>query len=154
MHDHKTIHAAIAEWGKAFCSKQLDHLMALYAPDAVVFDAIPPFSSGIEAMRDKVAACFAYFPAGAAIETRDLTVNVGGELAVAHFVWHFVGMPPDHPAGRLWLRSSIVWRAHANGGWLIVHDHCSAPFDPETEKVVLDLDTPTAATTATNCGEQ
>jgi len=152
MHDHKTVHAAITEWGEAFCNKQLDRLMALYAPDAVVFDAIPPFSSGIEAMGAKVAACFPHFPDGCAIETRDLTVNIGAEMAVAHFLWHFVDLPANHPAGRHWLRSSIVWRAHANGGWLIVHDHCSAPFDPYTEKVVLHPETVDVAAAASNCG--
>lgn len=148
------IHAAIAVWGKAFCNKDLDRLMALYAPDAVVFDAIPPFSSGIAAMRDKVASCFPHFPDGSAIETQDLSVSVGGEMAAAHFIWHFTALPADHPAGRLWLRSSIVWRLQPDGGWLIVHDHCSAPFDPHTEKIVLDPDVCGAEATAGSCGER
>lgn len=127
--------------------------MALYAPAAVVFDAIPPFSSGIAAVRDKVVSCFPYFPDRFAIGTRDLTVEVGGEMALAHFVWHFTDLPADHPAGRHWLRSSIAWRLQPDGGWLIVHDHCSAPFDPYTERVVLDPDAPVDEATPANGGE-
>lgn len=140
MNDENTIRAAIVEWGDAFCNKRLDRLMALYAPDAVIFDAIPPFTSGIDAMRTKVADCFPCFPDRFAFETRDLTVSVGSEMAVAHFIWHFIGLPPGHPAGRHWLRSSVIWRKQADGQWLVVHDHCSAPFDPYSEKAVLSPD--------------
>ncbi|MCB1940772.1 MAG: nuclear transport factor 2 family protein [Candidatus Accumulibacter sp.] len=140
----RRIRAAIAAWGDAFCSKDLDRLMALYAPTAVVFDAIPPFASGVEAMRDKVASCLPHFPDAStfAVATQDLSVSVAGEIAAAHFVWHFSGLPPDHPAGRHWLRSTMVWRRQADDSWLIVHDHCSAPFDPHSEKVVLGPDLP------------
>jgi hypothetical protein len=47
--------------------------MAHYQPDAVCFDAIPPFSDNVEGMRQKVLGCFPYFPEGFAIEKRDLT---------------------------------------------------------------------------------
>lgn len=140
MNDETPIRAALAEWAAAFCSKDLDRLMALYAPEAVVFDAIPPFASGLAAMGAKVAECFPYFPDGFALETRDLVVAMGADLAHAHFIWHLTDLPPGHPAGRHWLRSSVLWRKGAEGRWLIVHDHCSAPFDPMTEKVVLDPD--------------
>lgn len=148
MTDETRIRDAIAAWGDAFCNKDIDRLMALYAPDAVIYDAIPPFSSGHAAMRAKLVDCLPYFPDQFSLETRDLTISLGGDLASTHFIWHFIDLPPGHPAGRHWLRSSIVWRRQADGGWLITHDHCSAPFDPYTEKVVLNPDavvTPDAA---------
>jgi len=154
MNDENTIRAAIAEWGDAFCSKSIDRLMALYAPDAVIFDAIPPFSSGIDAMRTKVVDCLPYFPDGFAFETRDLTVSVGSEMAVAHFIWHFIGLPPGHPAGRHWFRSSVIWRKQADGQWLVVHDHCSAPFDPYSEKTVLSPDAIAGEAPSDACGER
>jgi predicted enzyme related to lactoylglutathione lyase/ketosteroid isomerase-like protein len=152
MNDENTIRAAVQEWGDAFCSKDVERLIALYTLDAVVFDAIPPFSSDIEGMRSKLVDCIRYFPDGFAAETRDLTISVSGELASAHFIWHFTGLPPGHPAGRHWFRSSIVWRRQGDGRWLIAHDHCSAPFDPYTEKVVLSPDA--ASGEATSCGER
>ena len=150
MSDESLIRAALAEWGDAFCGKRIDCLMALYAPDAVIFDAIPPFSSGVDAMRTKVADCIQYFPDGFAVEKRDLTISVDSNMASAHFIWHFTGLPTGHPAGRHWLRSSVIWQRQADGRWLITHDHCSAPFDPYTEKVVLAPDL--SAATGEACG--
>ena len=137
MNDENLIRTALDQWQAAFCAKDAGRLMALYAPDAVCFDAIPPFSEGVESMRQKIIGCFPYFPDSFAMETRDLKIAVGGDLASVHCLWHFTDLPPDHPAGRSWLRSSTVWKKQADGGWLIVHDHCSAPFNPYTEKVVL-----------------
>lgn len=136
MTDETLIHAALTEWQHAFCRKDADALMALYAADAVSFDAIPPFSEGPDSLRKKIVDCLPYFPESFAIETRDLGLHLGGELASAHFLWHFIDLPANHPAGRHWFRSSILWRKEAEG-WRIVHDHCSAPFDPYTEKTVL-----------------
>ncbi len=149
MNDETPIRAALAEWQAAFCSKDADRLMALYAPDTVCFDAIPPFSEGFDSFRKKIVDCFPYFPDKFALEIRDLKIAVGSDLASAHCLWHFTELPPGHPAGRHWLRSSIVWKKQADGRWLIVHDHCSAPFDPMTEKTVL---APDEAATAP-CGD-
>ena len=137
MNDQTPIRAALAEWQAAFCAKDINRLMALYASDAVCFDAIPPFSEGVGNFRKKIIECLPYFPETFALETRDLTLAVGSDLASAHYLWHFTEVPPGHPAGRHWLRSSMVWKKQPDGRWLIVHDHCSAPFDPMTEKTVL-----------------
>lgn len=152
MTEETQIRAALAEWQQAFCRKDADALMALYAPDAVSFDAIPPFSESPEALRKKIVDCLPYFPESFAIESRDLRLHLGGELASAHFLWHFIDLPPNHPAGCHWFRSSIVWGRRADGAWRIVHDHCSAPFDPYTEKVVLSPDAAPPGTDAA-CGE-
>ena len=151
MNDETLIRAALAAWHAAFCRKDADAVCALYAPDAVLFDAIPPFFDGPGGLRAKLTGCFPYFPDGFAIETRDLAVHVGGALAAAHCLWRFTGLPPGHPAGRHWLRSSTLFRQHA-GRWLIVHDHCSAPFNPYTEKAVLTLDVDAGLAPA-GCGD-
>ena len=97
MTEETQIRAALAEWQQAFCRKDADALMALYAPDAVSFDAIPPFSESPEALREKIVNCLPYFPESFAIESRDLRLHLGGELASAHFLWHFIDLPPNHP---------------------------------------------------------
>ncbi|WP_263770393.1 SgcJ/EcaC family oxidoreductase [Propionivibrio soli] len=137
MTDEQAIHAALEEWGAAFRNKNADRCLALYTADAVFFDAIPPFSSGVQAMREKLEQCFPHFPDQFSIEKKDVRIEVGGTLATSHFLWHFTGLPAGHPAGRHWLRTSLVWKRQDNQSWLITHDHCSAPFDPFTEKVVL-----------------
>ncbi len=138
MNDETQIRQAVAAWGDAFCAKDSDRLMALYARDAVSFDAIPPYQEGIESMGAKVVQCFPYFPDSFAMESRDLTVHVGGDLASAHWLWRFIELPPEHPAGQTWMRSTAVWQRR-DGRWSIVHDHCSVPFDPETSKAAFTL---------------
>ena len=48
------------------------------------------------------------------------------------------GTGPDGSEHSAWLRVTICLR-RMDGGWLIVHDHCSAPFDPATTRALLDL---------------
>jgi uncharacterized protein (TIGR02246 family) len=139
MNDATHIRHAIAEWGDAFCAKDPERLTALYARDAVSFDAIPPFREGIESMKTKVLQCLPYFPDRFGMETRDLTIHVGGDLAGTHWLWRFTDLPPEHPAGQTWMRSTALWQRR-DGHWLIVHDHCSLPFDPETSKAVFTLE--------------
>lgn len=100
MTNENWIRAALDTWQRALCRKDADTLMALYAPEAVCYDAIPAFFDNPESMRRKVLECFPYFPEGFAIETRDLRLNLGGDLANIHFLWPFTDLPPGHPAGR------------------------------------------------------
>ena len=129
----------LAEWNAAFCSRDVDRLLALYAPEAVVFDAIPPFADNIDSLRAKYTACFPAIPAGVAVDTRDLRLAVGGDLALAHCRWRLAGELPDHPTARTWLRSTLAWQRR-EGVWLIVHEHWSLPFDPETSQVAYSLE--------------
>jgi uncharacterized protein (TIGR02246 family) len=137
--DEGRIRTAIDAWGAAFCAKDLDRLLALYAPDAVLYDAIPPYSEDVTAMRRKIGDCLCYFPERFAIETRDLRVTASGDVAGAHWLWRFTELPEDHPAAQSWMRSSTIWQRQGER-WLIIHDHCSVPFDPETSKAVFTLE--------------
>jgi ketosteroid isomerase-like protein len=38
-----------------------------------------------------------YFPSSFQMETRDLSIIVNGDLALAHWLWRFTGMETDHP---------------------------------------------------------
>ena len=153
MNDETLIRASLTEWQQAFCRKDVDALIALYAPGAVLFDAIPPFVDDVAGMREKIIGCLPYFPDDTHIETRNLAVTVGAELAAAHCLWHFTQLPPGHPAGRHWFRSSTVWQKQPDGRWLILHDHCSAPFNPYTERTVLTPDAQAALDAAPeSCG--
>ena len=88
MNDENLIRTALEQWQTAFCAKDVDRLMALYAPDTVCFDAIPPFSEGFDSFRQKIIGCLPNFPDSFALETRDLTLAVGSDLASAHCLWH------------------------------------------------------------------
>jgi hypothetical protein len=42
--------------------------------------------------------CLPYLPASFGTATRDLSITVSGDLAIAHWLWRFTGMAEDHPA--------------------------------------------------------
>lgn len=131
MSDEQSVRRSLDEWSAAFCAKDLERFMALYATDAEVYDAMPPWRMNTAALREKVQASFASFPDTVGIEAVEVAVQVGGDLAAAHRLWHFTGLPPGHPAGDAWLRSTLVWQQR-DSRWRIVHDHRSVPFDPAT----------------------
>ncbi|MEG4233573.1 nuclear transport factor 2 family protein [Microcoleus sp. Pol11C3] len=135
--DEALIRQIIADTASAICAKDLDRIMAHYAQDVIIFDAKPPFQTkGADEFRRTWEACLPYFPDSFGIERRDLSLTVSGDLAIAHWLFHFTGMAPDHPAGQMWMRITSGCQ-RKQGRWQIVHEHCSVPFDPETSKAVF-----------------
>ena len=139
-HDEAQIRQLIADQQSAICAKDVDRIMAPYATDVIYFDCKPPFQTkGTDAFRRIWEECLPYFPASFGIETRDLSVFVSGDLALAHWLFRFTGMEKDHPAMQTWLRNTVGYQ-RKQGRWQIVHGHCSVPFNPETSKAVFTLE--------------
>ncbi len=134
------IRRLIAAQQQAIRAKDVDRIMALYAPDVVFYDVKPPFQTvGSAAFRRIWAECLPCFPDTFDVETRDLHVRVSGDLAFAHWLFRFTGPQTDHPALQQWLRITSVAERRA-GRWQVVHEHVSVPFDPYSGKAVLTLD--------------
>jgi uncharacterized protein (TIGR02246 family) len=133
------IRRMIVDLQDAICALDLDKIMSFYADEAVSFDIKPPMQlKGKAAIRQMWAECLPCFPKGGRIERRDIAAGSDGNVAYAH--WHFqlIGMAPD-PGMVMWLRATSVCRK-SGGKWLVIHDHVSAPFDPMTSKVVMNLE--------------
>ena len=142
-HHEAEIRSLIADQASAICAKDLPRNLGHYADDTVVFDVKPPFQiRGVAAFRRMWEACLPYFPESKGTETRDLQVHVSGDLALAHWLWRLTGIDPQHPAARMWFRTTAGYQRTAQGQWKIVHEHCSVPFDPATNQAVF---TPEAA---------
>lgn len=139
-HDEAQIRQLIADTARALCAKDLDRMMAHYATDVIVFDVKPPFQTrGADAWRRTWEACLPYFPDSFGTETRDLSITVSGDLALAHWLFRFTGMDKDHPAMQTWMRTTVGYRRN-QGRWQIVHEHCSLPFNPQTSQAVFTLE--------------
>jgi ketosteroid isomerase-like protein len=134
-HAEDEIRQLIADQQSAVCAKHVDRIMSYYASEIVVFNVKPPFQTrGAKHWRQEWETALSHFPASFGIETRDLVVTASGDLAVAHFLWRFTGMP-----GQTWIRDTAIFKK-IQGKWLIVHEHYSVPFDPETSKAVFAVD--------------
>jgi uncharacterized protein (TIGR02246 family) len=128
--DEAAIRRLIATWSRALEAKDLDGLVADYADDAVLFDAIPPYKTvGKEAIRQVWANCLPYFPERFKSEHRDIVIHVTGDTAIMHCLHHFIPEPADDPIGQNWLRVTVGYR-RIDGKWKSVHDHISTPFNP------------------------
>lgn len=116
--------------------------MEHYADDVILFDIRPPFQmKGAKDFRQVWKMCLPYFPESFEIETPDLAINATDDMAVAHRLLNFTGISVEEPGKKSWLRETVVYKRIANNKWQIVHAHGSAPFDPQTLKVVLTPET-------------
>jgi uncharacterized protein (TIGR02246 family) len=138
--DEAQIRQIIADTSSGICAKDIDQIMMHYAQDVIIFDVKPPFQTkGADAFRQMWEMCLPCFPDSFQIEMRDLKLTVSGDVAIAHWLFHFTGMEKDHPAAQMWMRITSGCQ-RKQGRWQIVHEHCSVPFDPETSQAVFTLE--------------
>ena len=136
LHDEAEVLRIIADQQKAVCAKDLDRIMSHYAAEFCVFNVKPPFQiRGAAEWRRVWETSLAHFPSSFGMETRDVVITMTGELAVAHYLARFTGLPGEP----FWFRVTAVYRRDG-GRWVIVHEHSSVPFDPETLRVVSTLE--------------
>jgi ketosteroid isomerase-like protein len=148
--DRSDILGLVAAWGRALEAKDVDGLMAHYAPDAVIYDCVAwNVRMNPAELRAIWESCLPHFPAGLRSEHRDLDVTVGGDAALVHSLHHMIPDDPDHPAGQTWFRVTLGFR-RIDGQWRTVHEHVSVPFDPMSGKVVNITD-PDAALPPIGC---
>jgi ketosteroid isomerase-like protein len=122
-------------------AKDIDRLMALYAPDCVYFDIVPPLQfTGSDAIRRNFLRWFDEYDGPIGLETSDLTVAVNGDVAFAHML-HLDSGNRNGSVSGVWLRSTVCCRRLDNR-WCITHEHISMPVDPRSGTVILYLKPP------------
>ena len=122
------IRQLIDDHTRAICTKNLDQIMAHYAPNIVLFDMKPPLAlNGIDACRQMWETCLPCMPAISGTEQRELRITISGDLALAHWISRFTGIEPDHPSAQMWLRLTAACQRNGDE-WQIVHEHVSIPF--------------------------
>lgn len=126
----QSIRDLITAWADAITARDVDAIVAGYADDIVLYDAIPPYRTiGRPAVRKAWADCMPHFPDAFRMDVRDLAIHATDDLAVAHFLCHFTPTAGEHPCGQTWMRVTEGYR-HSAGGWKVVHSHVSIPFNP------------------------
>lgn len=138
--DEQKVRQLIDAWCEATRKRDLETIMACYAPDVLAFDAIAALQfRGVEAYRKHWETCLGYMPEGDFImEAHDLEVAVEGDLAFAHYLSRCGCRDEQGNEQAGWMRATVCCRRLAQG-WRIAHEHYSAPFDPESGKALLEL---------------
>jgi uncharacterized protein (TIGR02246 family) len=133
------VRARLDDWAKATRAKDIDAIMASYAQGTLSFDCHSHLQfKGAEALRKHLEACMPCMQGPMTFEIHDLDMAAHGDVAFCHYLARYgaTGLGGEVHTG--WLRVTVCLRK-VNGAWLIVHDHCSVPFDPQSGKAMLDL---------------
>lgn len=123
------IRQRVADMVKALNAKDIDGVIAFFAPNLVSFDLTPPLRYvGADNKRRAWQEAFATFTGPFAYEVRDMTVSTDGELAVVHSLNHVTATLSSGNSTDLWVRWTACFR-RIDGVWLVVHDHVFVPAD-------------------------
>jgi uncharacterized protein (TIGR02246 family) len=129
----------IDRWVTASRAKDIDRIMSCYAPDVRAFDAIAALQfKGVEAYRKHWEACLAMCPGPMTFEIHHLNITAGDDMAFCHYLGRCGGTDEHGEEKAGWFRVTVCCRK-TNGQWRVVHEHFSAPFDPQSGKALLDL---------------
>lgn len=134
------IRARLETLARALRDKDIEALMAHYAPDVVVFDLpMALHCRGADAYRKNFASWFGNVEGAIGYEMRDLRVATGGDVAFCHYLARV--KTTRKQAGKTgywadyWVRVSAGWRK-ASGRWTITHEHISVPVDMASTQAV------------------
>lgn len=133
------ISALLDRQNAAIGAKDVDRLMALFSPDIVYFDVVPPLRFvGSAALRARFLEWLDGFEGAIDMEMRDLGILVGADFAVAHRLSRSNGtLKSGLKVGR-WVRATSCCQ-RPNGTWLVTHEHISWPVDPRSGQGAMDL---------------
>ena len=125
--DHDDIRRHFESFAAALHDKDLERVMAHYAPSALAFDLAPPLQHRRADIESGLRDWFASWSSPIGYETRDLTITADGAVAFAHSLNRFSGTRTDGTTTDVWFRATVCLRKLASG-WKIAHEHTSVPF--------------------------
>jgi uncharacterized protein (TIGR02246 family) len=133
------VRALVDSWSEAARSKDIERLMALYAPDIVYFDVVAPLHfTGSAAVRENFLRWFAAYQGAIGQEIRDVQIAASGDLAVAHMLIRASGTLQNGRTVGYWVRATICCQRSADR-WMITHEHVSLPMDMASGRAAMDL---------------
>jgi uncharacterized protein (TIGR02246 family) len=133
------IREIIAARAGAVNAGDVDGIVADLAEDVMIFDVVGPLRGDGKAWaRRRAEEWLAAYEEGPTWENRDIHVASGEAVAFSHSLSHVTGRLKGGTRVDMWFRTTLGFERR-DGRWLILHDHGSDPFDPETGKASLDL---------------
>lgn len=128
----------LEKWLQASRAMDIDALRDCYLPDMVSYDCHSAFQfRSFDGYGNHLAMCFAHISGPVTLEMHELSVVADDHVAFCHATLRCSCTGTSGMEHRSWLRSTICMKK-IDGGWLVAHDHCSAPFDPMTSQAMLD----------------
>ena len=114
--------------------------MSAYAEDVVQFDVTGALAQhGAAQVRASTRAWFDSWEGPIDFEVRDLMIACHGDIAFARSFNRSAGTTKQGNPVAMWVRWTACFRKQ-HGGWKVIHEHVSVPFDHETMKPSLELE--------------
>ncbi|MEU8638650.1 nuclear transport factor 2 family protein [Amycolatopsis sp. NPDC048633] len=114
----------------AVAAKDVETLVAQYAEDVTLFDALGPLrDTGRDVERARLREWFGAYRSTIDLTVQDLEVVADGDVAFAHYLFQVKGTMTDGTDVDMWVRSTVGFR-RGEDGWKIVHEHSSVPLTP------------------------
>jgi uncharacterized protein (TIGR02246 family) len=136
VRDDAQIRDLVDSLAQALRAKDLDALMAHYAPDVVVFDLPPPLHRrGADAYRKNFEGWFAMVEGQIDYQVSELRIAIGGDVAFFHHLARVRTRRKTGDETGYWSDYSVRVSSgcrKVNGRWKIVHEHISVPLDMQT----------------------
>jgi uncharacterized protein (TIGR02246 family) len=124
---------------QALRAKDIDALLAHYAPGVVTFDLRPPLQvRGVDAYRKNFEAWFASVQGPIDYEIRDLRITMSDDIAFCHNLSHVKSTRTTGERADYWVRVTSGLQK-MNGQWMVTREHVSVPIKLETMQGALDL---------------
>ncbi|HET6763914.1 MAG TPA: SgcJ/EcaC family oxidoreductase [Longimicrobiaceae bacterium] len=134
------IRALIEARVQAVRGKDVDGATAYFSADVVSFDVVGPlYRDGAAGVRERAAEWFGSFDGPIGYQVGEVHVTAGDDVAFAHYLYRVSATLKAGGSVEMWVRTTLCC-ARRSGGWEIVHEHQSVPFDPATGRASLDLE--------------
>ena len=125
--DAAQIRQVIEQWADATRSGRQDEVLSNHAPDALIFDVMPPLQyEGTAAYRKSWEEWQPENVDAGRFDLHKLQVTAGQDIGFAHALIHCGGTQPDGTTFEDWVRTTFCLRKR-DGRWQIAHQHTSLP---------------------------
>jgi ketosteroid isomerase-like protein len=127
VNEYQEITALLDIRVEACRDKDIDRLMSLYSPDITYYDVVLPVQFiGTDAVRRNFVRWFDEYDGPIGLETHDLKLATGADLAFAHMLHVDSGSRKTGLDDAVWIQSTVCFQ-RTNDQWLITHEHISLP---------------------------
>src|SRR5262245_44339444 len=114
--DEGQIRECLNKWIWALHAKDLNALMALYAPDTVAFDLMPPSRVDARRYRQNFERWFGMMPGPIEYGIHDLRIAASGDVAFSHNLGHVRATRANGEQADYWVRATVGFQKR-NGQW-------------------------------------
>lgn len=134
------VRARLEALTEAIRKLDLETILSFYTPDIRSFDCHTLMQmKGLAAYRAHWENCIPHMQGPMTFDIRELDIEARDDMAFCHYLVNCgcTGSDGAYHGGQL--RATVCFRK-IDGEWVVVHDHVSAPFDPETGMTMFGVE--------------